>query len=153
MCHGYLALRAGKNLACLQIANTSIMPRNQKVLLGCRRWLVGLVTSAATLGTTLRCALRPNAFATIANNLDMNQTAARCHERPTGHISRDCTAPNGGPLNSAGKACYKCGQPGHISRECTAVDGANGQMVMDTTVDPISQVQPSAPAPATGTLI
>ncbi|KAL8627710.1 hypothetical protein Q9189_006607 [Teloschistes chrysophthalmus] len=74
--------------------------------------------------------------------------------RMQGHISRDCTAPNGGPLNSAGKACYKCGQPGHISRECTAVDGANGQMAMDTTVDPINQVQPSAaPATATGTLI
>ncbi|KAL8651074.1 MAG: hypothetical protein Q9210_003455, partial [Variospora velana] len=58
-----------------------------------------------------------------------------------GHISRDCTAPNGGPLNSAGKACYNCGQPGHISRECKAME-ANGQMAMDTTVDPINQVQP-----------
>jgi hypothetical protein len=24
-----------------------------------------------------------------------------------GHISRDCTAPNGGPLNTAGKTCYQ----------------------------------------------
>lgn len=39
-----------------------------------------------------------------------------------GHISRDCTAPNGGPLNSAGKVCYKCGQAGHISRDCTAAE-------------------------------
>ncbi|KAL8836628.1 MAG: hypothetical protein Q9170_002851 [Blastenia crenularia] len=61
-----------------------------------------------------------------------------------GHISRDCTAPNGGPLNSAGKACYKCGQPGHISRECTAVE-TNGQMAMDTSVDPI--------APASGPVV
>jgi cellular nucleic acid-binding protein len=35
-----------------------------------------------------------------------------------GHISRDCTAPNGGPLSSAGKVCYKCLQAGHISRDC-----------------------------------
>lgn len=35
-----------------------------------------------------------------------------------GHISRDCTAPNGGPLNTAGKTCYQCGEAGHISRDC-----------------------------------
>lgn len=29
-----------------------------------------------------------------------------------GHISRDCTAPNGGPLSTAGKTCYRCGQAG-----------------------------------------
>ncbi|KAL8817108.1 MAG: hypothetical protein Q9223_004000 [Gallowayella weberi] len=64
-----------------------------------------------------------------------------------GHISRECTAPNGGPLTSAGKACYKCGQPGHISRECTVVE-TNGPMGLDTAVDPINQVQPSATAAA-----
>jgi cellular nucleic acid-binding protein len=39
-----------------------------------------------------------------------------------GHISRDCTAPNGGPLNTTGKVCYKCGQAGHISRDCTSIE-------------------------------
>ena len=27
--------------------------------------------------------------------------------------SGDCTAPNGGPLNTAGKTCYQCGENGH----------------------------------------
>jgi len=64
-----------------------------------------------------------------------------------GHISRDCTAPNGGPLNSAGKVCYKCGQAGHISRECTAVD-ANGQPPLEAPVDATSQPATSATAVA-----
>lgn len=54
-----------------------------------------------------------------------------------GHISRDCTAPNGGPLNSAGKVCYKCGQAGHISRDCTSVD-TNGQPSVEPPVDAIA---------------
>lgn len=32
-----------------------------------------------------------------------------------GHISRDCNAPNGGPLSTAGKTCYTCGQAGTFS--------------------------------------
>ena len=55
-----------------------------------------------------------------------------------GHISRDCTAPNGGPLNAAGKVCYKCGQPGHISRDCTATE-ANGQLGLDGAADSVQQ--------------
>ena len=55
-----------------------------------------------------------------------------------GHISRDCTAPNGGPLNSAGKVCYKCGQAGHISRDCTAAEtnGLDGGVPDETTTTP-----------------
>ena len=64
-----------------------------------------------------------------------------------GHISRDCTAPNGGPLNSAGKVCYKCGQAGHISRDCTAAE-TNGQVGVEAPIDPIAQVQPAAPTAA-----
>jgi cellular nucleic acid-binding protein len=52
-----------------------------------------------------------------------------------GHISRDCTAPNGGPLNTVGKTCYRCGQAGHISRECTATE-ANGQVDGADTLAP-----------------
>ncbi|MCJ1362350.1 hypothetical protein MMC16_001453 [Acarospora aff. strigata] len=74
-----------------------------------------------------------------------------------GHISRDCTAPNGGPLNSAGKVCYKCGQAGHISRDCTTVE-TNGHpatdLPMTTTADattpaaPADPVKPTVPTPA-----
>jgi len=47
-----------------------------------------------------------------------------------GHISRDCTAPNGGPLNTAGKTCYQCGEAGHISRDCLS-KGTNGDFSSD----------------------
>lgn len=46
------------------------------------------------------------------------ETRCFAHSLDQGHISRDCTAPNGGPLSSAGKVCYKCAQAGHISRDC-----------------------------------
>jgi len=71
-----------------------------------------------------------------------------------GHISRDCTAPNGGPLNSAGKVCYKCGQAGHISRDCTSTE-TNGQPAAETTTPAAAPVTeeaadatPSVPAVA-----
>lgn len=71
-----------------------------------------------------------------------------------GHISRDCTAPNGGPLSSTGKVCYKCSQAGHISRDCPTNE-ANAQQVTDPSaaapvapaVDGTAEV-PSVAAPA-----
>jgi len=59
-----------------------------------------------------------------------------------GHISRDCTAPNGGPLNnSAGKTCYRCGEVGHISKDCTQTAEVNGEA-------PPASVTPAAPVTA-----
>jgi cellular nucleic acid-binding protein len=77
-----------------------------------------------------------------------------CHQ---GHISRDCTAPNGGPLSSAGKVCYKCSQAGHISRDCPTNDATQSAEsgvlaaapVATTGVVEVSEGVPVAAAPTT----
>lgn len=61
-----------------------------------------------------------------------------------GHISRDCTAPNGGPLNDGGKTCYRCGQVGHISKNCPETADVNGVAAATTETAPVA----AAPAAA-----
>lgn len=52
--------------------------------------------------------LGPNHYAR-----DCQAQAMKCYAcGKLGHISRDCNAPNGGPLSTAGKTCYRCGEAG-----------------------------------------
>ena len=63
-----------------------------------------------------------------------------------GHISRDCTAPNGGPRNTAGKTCYQCGEAGHISRDCPQKN-VGGDLNNDLAMQDPSNVQAPAVPP------
>jgi cellular nucleic acid-binding protein len=67
-----------------------------------------------------------------------------------GHISRDCTAPNGGPLSSAGKVCYKCAQAGHISRDCPTNAEAASAPVPAVDAAVTAADAPVAPAATVG---
>jgi len=63
-----------------------------------------------------------------------------------GHISRDCTAPNGGPLtDERAKTCYRCGEVGHISKHCPQAGDTNG-VAAEGAEAPV--VAAAAPAPA-----
>ncbi|RPB04541.1 hypothetical protein L873DRAFT_1367894 [Choiromyces venosus 120613-1] len=47
---------------------------------------------------------------------DCQAQAMKCYAcGKLGHISRDCQAPNGGPLSTAGKTCYRCGEAGEVT--------------------------------------
>jgi len=63
-----------------------------------------------------------------------------------GHISRDCTAPNGGPLtDTSAKTCYRCGEVGHISKNCPQAGDVNGT---STEAGEPAASPPAAAAPA-----
>ncbi|KAM6524687.1 gig suppressor [Fusarium falciforme] len=101
-----------------------------------------VVSLAAPVPLLATSAVAPNHFAR-----DCQAQAMKCYAcGKLGHISRDCTAPNGGPLNTAGKTCYQCGEAGHISRDCPQKN-APGEIPpeVDLSNVPAPPVAPIAP--------
>jgi cellular nucleic acid-binding protein len=85
-------------------------------------------------------------FMTLVSVLSNSRSDSVMLGGKLGHISRDCSAPNGGPLNTAGKICYQCSEAGHISRDCPRgkTNGDLGEQVDVSVAAPLAPLAPVA---------